>query len=132
MTLYHNLQKIFPYLKSIRHIENYISIDVEFNKSWKAPKSIISNAQYITNKSDNPDMNLLSFAGEFTESEVSKVLDVVENIIEFNLELERKNSLLENKINELKVLFNRSSLQDLESLEFKINKEEDIVVSDHE
>jgi hypothetical protein len=41
MTFYKQIEKIFPYLKSVRKLKTYLSFDIEIPSSWKIPKKFI-------------------------------------------------------------------------------------------
>jgi hypothetical protein len=51
MTLYTELNEIFPYLVSIRKLETYISIDVEIPTSWRLPKKYVDEKMVL----EHPD-----------------------------------------------------------------------------
>jgi hypothetical protein len=55
------------------------------------------------------------------------------NIIKFNLEREEKNKLFESKINELKSMFEKQSLEELKNLKFEVNtKTKKVILEENE
>jgi hypothetical protein len=125
MTTYELLSTIFPYLMSIRKLEEYLSFDIEFPKTWKFPKKYTENVQVVEQKSTNVNKRLLSFACQFEQVVLESTVDAIENIIKYNLELEEKERLLNYKVEELKNLFMKTNLEDLQNLEFKVSKEDE-------
>lgn len=122
MNLYEQLNKIFPYLLSIRKLEGYVSVDIEFPTTWKLPKKYIDEKMVVEQKTAKPDFRCLSFATQFNEETLDKLFDNLNNIINYNLEREEKERLLQAKINELKSIFDKQSLDNLKELKFDITK----------
>ena len=125
MTTYELLSTIFPYLLSIRKLEGYLSFDIEFPKNWKYPKKFTEKLQVVEQKSSNPEKRLFSFACPFEQVVLESTVNAIESLINYNLELEEKERLLAFKVEELKNLFLKTTLEDLQSLEFKVKKEDE-------
>ena len=72
------------------------------------------------------DENLIgmSFVSETTEENLTLTQNNIIGIINYNLEREQKDALLESKINELKGIFEKQSLDSLKSLKFDIKNNE--------
>lgn len=130
MNLYEQLNKIFPYLLSIRKLEGYVSVDIEFPNTWKLPKKYIDEKMVVEQKSTKPDFRCLSFATQFNEETLDKLFDNLNNIINYNLEREEKERLFETKVMELKNFFDKAKLTDLKSLEFQIKNEFKVTLDD--
>jgi len=130
MNLYEQLNKIFPYLLSIRKLEGYVSIDIEFPNTWKLPKKYIDEKMVVEQKSTKSDFRCLSFATQFNEETLDKLFDNLNNIINYNLEREEKERLFETKVMELKNFFDKAKLTDLKSLEFQIKNEFKVTLDD--
>jgi hypothetical protein len=120
MNFYEQLDEIFPYLVSIRKLENYISVDVEIPTDWKLPKKYIDEKMVVEQKSSKPNLRFLSFAAAFNQEVLSKLFNNLNNIIYYNLEREAKEKLFQNKVQELKMFFDQKNLDDLKDLEFNI------------
>lgn len=130
MNLYEQLNKIFPYLLSIRKLEGYVSVDIEFPTTWKLPKKFVDEKMVVEQKSTKPDFRCLSFATQFNEETLDKLFGNINNIINYNLEREEKESLFEKKVMELKTFFDKANLSDLKSLEFQIKNEFKLTLDD--
>lgn len=124
MTTYELLSTIFPYLLSIRKLEGYLSFDIEFPKNWKYPKKFTDKLQVVEQKTTNSEIRLFSFACQFEQVVLESTVNAIENLIKYNLELEEKERLLVSKVDELKNLFMKTTLEDLQNLEFKVKKED--------
>ncbi len=53
MTFYKELEKVFPYMKSIRKLKGYLSIDVEISQNWKIPKNLQLKEKWLNKKIRN-------------------------------------------------------------------------------
>jgi hypothetical protein len=63
----------------------------------------------------------ISFVVEDNPEEFDKGVNTILALIKRNVEIEKKNELLNVSIEKLKILFNKSKLDDLKNLEFSIN-----------
>jgi ATP-dependent Lon protease len=120
MNLYKELINIFPYLVSIRKLENYVSIDIEFPKSWKYPKKYVDEKTIIEQKSQKEDFRFFSFATAFDETSLNVLFTNINGIVKYNKEREEKEFLLDEKMKQLRSFFEQNKLDDLKSLEFNI------------
>ena len=125
MSLYTEIKPLFDYLNQIRKLENYIVFDMIFPKTWKMPKKFIIEDKFLNNGSDD-DSLLLSFISEYDESEINKTQQNILGIVNYNLEREAKEKLLESKISELKNIFEKESLDNLKILKFQLNSEKHV------
>ena len=66
----------------------------------------------------------MSFVSEIDEDKITLTQNNIIGIINYNLEREQKEMLLETKINELKGIFEKQSLDSLKSLKFDIKSNE--------
>lgn len=131
MSFYNETEKLFPYLKSIRKLKTYLSFDVEFPQTWKFPKRYTIEGKVIEQEKSTPGMKLLSFVSDFNEDEINKTTGNINSIIEYNKELEQKELLFINKVDELKKIFERQDLNKLQTLKFELN-EFNLGISDEE
>jgi len=120
MTLYNELNEIFPYLVSIRKLETYVSIDVEIPRTWKLPKKYVDDKMVLEQKTEKTETRLFSFATSFEENNLEKLFNNLTSIIKYNHELEEKERLFQEKIKELKQFFDKSDLVSLKNLEFQV------------
>lgn len=131
MNLYEQLNKIFPYLVSIRKLEEYISIDIDFPITWKLPKKYIDENKVVEQKTNKQDTRRFSFATEFNEVILNDIFSNINNIIKYNLDREAKENLFENKVLELKMFFDNNELPYLQDLEFRVKKDDLPIISDN-
>ena len=121
MSIYKELTPIIDYLTQIRKLENYLVFDVAFPMTWKILKKHIIEDKFVNNGTSNDLLNL-SFVSEYDEKNINLIQENILNIINYNLEREEKERLLETKINELKTIFDKESLDNLKNFKFDINK----------
>ena len=131
MSLYKEFSGLFPYLQSVRKIEKYLSFDVAFPLSWRLPKKYVEEDKLMEQESKLPDHRFFSFVSEINEEGVEKTTQNLQNIIKYNLEREEKDKLFQNKVDELKNIFEKQNLSNLKSLKFNI-KNPKIELEDNE
>jgi hypothetical protein len=112
---------IIEYLQQIRKLEDYLIFDMEFSNTWKILKKFVIEDKFV-NQGLNEDGSklLFSFVSELTPEALKKTLENILGIINYNLEREMKENLLQSKIDELKNIFNNQSLDQLKNLSFDI------------
>jgi|TARA_B110000908_G_scaffold136268_1_gene161420 hypothetical protein len=121
MSLYTEIFKIHPYLKSIRTLEEkYFSIDIKFSKTWRLPKEYVNESKVLEHQSDEPNKRYISFVSKLEESDLNETINNIEKIIDYNIEREEKENLFKVKIKDLKEVFEKERLEDLRNLEFDI------------
>jgi hypothetical protein len=121
--MYNELKDIFEYLVSVRKLKNYLTIDIEFPNHWKIPKKYVQEDKIIENQKVNENKRFFSFVSEFNEDVLNKTVENIKNIIAYNKEIEMKESLLKQKIDELKKIFEKENLESLQLLKFDIFEE---------
>jgi len=132
MNLYKELINIFPYLVSIRKLETYVSIDIEFPKEWKYPKKYVDEKTIVEQASQKTEFRFFSFATAFDEVSLNNLFTNINGIIKYNKEREEKEFLLDEKMKQLKSFFDKNKLDDLKLLEFNIKSEFKIKVEEDE
>jgi hypothetical protein len=131
MSLYKEFSTLFPYLQSVRKLQNFLSFDVMFSTSWKLPKKYVDEEKVMEQESKTPNMRLFSFVSEIDEQSIEKVSTNIQNIINYNLEREEKDVLFQTKVSELKNIFEKQSLKNLKMLKFEF-KQTKIELEDNE
>jgi len=121
--MYNELKDIFEYLVSVRKLKNYLTVDIEFPNHWKIPKKYVQEDKIIENQKVNENKRFFSFVSEFNEDVLNKTVENIKNIIAYNKEIEMKESLLKQKIDELKKIFEKENLESLQLLKFDIFEE---------
>ena len=120
MSLYKEFSTLLPYIQSVRKLKNYLSFDVSFPKTWKLPKKYIEEDKILEQESTIIVNRFFSFVSEITEEGVENTSKNIQNIIKYNLEREEKEKLFQNKVDELKHIFEKQNLKNLKSLQFEI------------
>ena len=117
------LNKIGEYFSQIRRLEGYLVFDLLFPNSWKIPKRFVQEDKFLNNGETEEGQLALSFICDFTSKDVEMIYDNIIGIINFNLEREEKERLFNEKVNELKTLFDSQKLDLLKELKFDINQQ---------
>ena len=121
--MYNELKDIFQYLISVRKLKQYLTIDIEFPNHWKIPKRFVQEDKIVENDKVNDGYRFFSFVSELDERQLNKTVENIRNIIYYNKEIEMKEKLLKQKIDELKRVFESENLDKLQSLKFYILEE---------
>lgn len=120
MSMFQEFNILFPYIQSVRKLKTYLSFDIEFPDTWKLPKKFVDEKSVLENKTSTPNARLFSFVSEFNEQSVDSQITNIKNIIAYNKEREEKERLFQQKIDELKNIFEKQKLNDLQGLKFEI------------
>ena len=131
MSLFTEFTVLFPYLQSVRKLKTYLSFDIEFPDSWKLPKKYVNEEKLVENEKSKQGFRFFSFVSEFDEKSVDEIISNIKNIIAYNKEREEKEKLFQVKVDELKKMFEKEKLDDLQALKFEII-EEKIMLDDTE
>lgn len=125
--MYENIEKIKPYFFSIREIDlTKVCLDIKLPFNWKYEK-IISNYDDIGFiLQDKNEINvLLSLVTTSSKEGYELVFSCAQTIILFNKEEEAKKLLFEEKVHELKKLFETQSLEKLKEIKLLNDNEKD-------
>jgi hypothetical protein len=131
MGLFKEFSVLFPYLQSVRKLKTYLSFDIEYPNTWKLPKKYVNEEKVVETKTSKEGVRSFSFVSEFNEEAVDDLIQNIKSIISYNKEREEKERLFELKVNELKTIFDKSDLGNLQSLKFEIIKNK-ITLDDEE
>lgn len=121
--MYNELKDIFQFLVSVRKLKKYLTIDIEFPTHWKIPKKFVQEDKIIENDKVKEGFRFFSFVCEFDEENLNLVVNNIKSIISYNKEIEMKERLLKQKIDELKKIFENENIENLQSLKFDILEE---------
>lgn len=121
--MYNELKDIFQYLISVRKLKQYLTIDIEFPNQWKIPKKFVQEDKIVENEKVTDGYRFFSFVSELDERQLNVTVQNIKNIIAYNKEIEMKEKLLKQKIDELKKVFESENLDKLQSLKFDILEE---------
>jgi NifU-like protein involved in Fe-S cluster formation len=91
--------------------------------TWKIPKRFVQEDKIIENQKVNDNARFFSFVSEFNEVILNQTVENIKNIISYNKEIEMKERLLKQKIDELKRIFESEDLEHLQTLKFELLEE---------
>ena len=115
------LDSLQPYVIGIRYLEGTPLVDAVFKEGWTVPED-----PTIKKLKGNDELNYFMIFSETIGVGLDELLDYVAKTIKINEEREKKHELLKVKVNELKEIFKRTSLNKLTNLKFTF-PEEDLV-----
>ncbi len=118
MNLQEKLDKLQPYLLSIRYLDGIPLLDVVLKEEWIIPDENDINKI----KGNDKSLNYYMVFSENKVKSLDDLLDYVDRVIKLNQEREQKNQLLRIKIIELKEFFKRHSLNQLNKLKFTLDE----------
>jgi hypothetical protein len=130
--MYNELKDIFQFLVSVRKLKKYLTIDIEFPNQWKIPKRFAQEDKIVENEKITEGYRFFSFVSELDEEQLNSTISDIKNIISYNKEIEMKERLLKQKIDELKKVFENENIDKLQLLKFdildeKLNDGEEII-----
>ena len=123
MSLYREFSTLLPYIQSVRKLKEFLSFDVSFPSTWKLPKKFVREDRVVEQESKIPNERMISFVSEISEEDVETTYKNIQSIIKYNLDREEKERLFNEKVNELKSLFEKQNLTNLKGLEFQIKQQ---------
>ena len=127
-TYYHVLNNIQKNLKLGRLLNTHVSYDLLFSNKWVLPRNMGKGVEVVKNGIDGDKISL-SFVCQINETSVNQLEDLIDNIIKSNLEREAKDKLFRNKVQELKGIFEKENLEDLQNLKFDVDEITSIINS---
>jgi len=128
MSFYKEIENIFDYIVSIIKVDEYVSFDTLFPSKWSVLKTQVDESKTVFTKNDE-NGKYVSFISNKWDDDISKTIETIESIITYNKEREEKEKLFTQKVKELKILFEKESLDGLRNL--KIDKDETTRFEEH-
>ena len=132
MSLYKEFSNLLPYLQSVRKLKDYFSFDIMFPITWKLPKKYVDEKRVVEQETKVDGFRFFSFVSEINEDEVERISSNIKSIVKYNLEREEKERLFDDKVSELKHIFEKQTLKTLKNLKFEINNINRIELEDNE
>jgi hypothetical protein len=117
------LNALRPYVVGIRYLQGIQLVDAVFKENWTIPQSEVIHQEKV----DGED-NYYMFYSENEDIDIDDLLDYVKEIIDLNIEREKKYELLSEKVAELQKIFKSNNLAKLKKLKFTFS-EPDIMPS---
>lgn len=111
------LNALRPYVIGIRYLEGIQLVDAILKEGWTVPKS-----QLIQTEKIEGDNNYYIFFSDNEKMDIDDLLNYVQEIINLNIEREKKYELLTTKVGELQKIFKDNSLTKLQKLKFTFNE----------
>jgi hypothetical protein len=124
MSLYREFSTLLPYIQSVRKLKEFLSFDISFPNTWRLPKKFVREDRVVEQESKIANERMISFVSEISEEDVETTYKNIQSIIKYNLDREEKERLFNDKVNELKVLFEKQNLTNLKGLEFQIKQQQ--------
>jgi len=113
------LNLLRPYVIGIRYLEGIQLVDAVLKEGWTVPKS-----QLIQKQKVDGEENYYMFYSDNEDIDIDDLLDYVQEVINLNIEREKKYELLKEKVAELQKIFKDSSLNKLQRLKFIFSEPE--------
>ncbi len=110
------LDQLKPFFKGMKVAENFRIVEFNLKKGWLIPDNQMIDLQQKEIKENSGLLYNMFYSDTKTFDEILKFVE--EEVISHNLELEQKEELLRAKVEELKRVFEDSSLVELNSLKF--------------
>lgn len=115
------LDSLQPYVIGIRYVEGTPVVDTVFKEGWT-----LHDDPRIEKAKGSEEMNYYMLFSKLEGIGLDELLSYVDKTIKLNVEREKKHDLLRDKVNELKEVFKKNSLEKLKRLKFTFG-EEDLV-----
>lgn len=127
MKIQDKLNSLRPYVIGIRYVQNLQIVDALFKKNW-----LVNESKKVKKEIVDASQNYYMFYSEDTNVTVDELLEHVEHVIDLNVEREKKQELLKQKVKELQKLFKDNPLSKLEKLKIGFSEPEllDIDIDD--
>jgi len=98
-------------------------IDFWIKNDWVIPEDTISTETKVQKQKASGDGAMNYYILYSATTTFLNLFNIVSNIIEYNLEVEKKRGLFEQKMNELKRIFMETNYDDLKTLQFDMSAE---------
>ena len=132
MNINNRIQTLLPYLTEIKFSEKLTLVGGVFYPKWivKEEKNSLIKV-HKTGANENGKV-IYHFYAEKGKTDIDGLLDYFEEVINENLDRERKEDLFKKKVEELKSVFKTNTLTDLENLEIEIKEEIELMDKENE
>lgn len=119
MNFEQRIKSLQPYVLQMRFANGTAVVDVVFKDGWGVPQSKFISAV----KGEDKELNYYMFYTEKEDLGLDDVLDFIEQVINLNIEREKKYELLKVKTEELKEVFKKNPLNKLLGMKFVLGGE---------
>jgi hypothetical protein len=110
------INELKPYFRGIKLTDNYNIVEVNLKKSWLVPE----DDEILVQSKDIKEKNGVTYNMFYSEDKtIDEIIEFIQvEVINYNIELEQKEELLRMKVEELKMVFETKSLDELNNLKF--------------
>lgn len=115
--VFDTINSLRPFFFSLREIKNSISLDLKIPTKW-AVDGLTEYDVTIKVQDENENNRLISLIGTATKEGYDNVFTVAKKIIKYNLEIEEKTRLFNEKVEELKKFFLEAPIDKLKDISF--------------
>jgi hypothetical protein len=114
------IQPLRPYFHSLREIKQNVSLDIKLPVNWKYEKIVqVYKTIQIKVQDKNDKTVLISVISTATEEGYDTVFNCVTEIVNKNIEEEKKRKLFDDKVREMRAMFEQMDLEQLQNLKIK-------------
>lgn len=110
------LNSLRPHVIGIRYVQGVQLVDAILKEGWMVPESKFIQVERVEGED-----NYYMFFSDREDVDIDDLLDYVQEIINLNVEREKKFELLKLKVDELKKIFKDNTLTKLQRLKFTFN-----------
>lgn len=107
-----------PYLRGVKLAGQYSIVECVLKNTWKIDGMIGEGIQYKSTGKESEDFKGYIGYMFWSEDSIDNLVDTLEHVVNTNIEIEQKQALLRNKVEELKRMFEDKSLEELKGLKF--------------
>ena len=122
--MYELISNLRPYFFSLREIERNVSLDLKIPTTWRLEhvQQVVGQYKSMSLKvqDKNDKFQLVSLVSFATQEGYDTARSCASEIIKYNIELEEKDKLFQNKVDELKSIFEKQNLENLQNLKFDL------------
>jgi len=120
--VYKNIKPLQPYFFSLREIKNNVSLDLKLPVTWKYEKiAQVYKTLEVKIQDKNDKSVLVSFVAVSNEDGFDTAFQCANEVVIKNLEEEQKRKLFDEKVRELREVFEKTGLDELHGLKFEKN-----------
>jgi hypothetical protein len=117
--MFEYIKQLKPYFFSLREVENNAVLDIRLPITWKYEEILLPYKSLKYKVQDKNDkFTLISIISVSTSEGYNLLHGCAKEIIKINREEEEKRKLFEQKVTELKLLFQKESLEKLKDITF--------------
>jgi len=107
-----------PYLRGVKIADKYAIVECIIKNTWKIDGITPEGVTYKSSGKEPEDHKGFTGYMFWSEDTIDNLVDTLEHIINTNIEIEQKQTLLKSKVEELKKMFESKSLDELKGLTF--------------